>query len=433
MDALARLERLPLGRPHYRLLLLLGLGWALDAMDVGLISFTLPALSREFGLSPVQAGLLGSVGLLGMLFGALLGGRLADRFGRKAVVGYSLFLAGLGSLLTALAPSLSWVFLFRFLTGLGLGAELPVAASLMGEFSPKAHRGRMVVLLEAFWAVGWLLAALMGYLLVPSLGWRGAFLAGALPALYAAYLRLSLPESPRWLLAQGQVAEAEALVAAWERAFPGPLPEPRPEPAPRPLPYGALFRPPLLRRTLFLALAWFALNAGYYGAFIWLPSLLVAQGYTLVRSLAYVLLITLAQVPGYLTAAFLVERWGRRPVLVGFLALSAFSAWLLSRAASPLEVLLLGALLSFFNLGAWGAVYAYTPELFPTALRGSGAGLVAAVGRVGGILAPYATEALLPLLGQGGVLALHGGLLLLAGVFAWGVGVETRGKPLEEG
>lgn len=433
MDVLARLERLPLGRPHYRLLLLLGLGWALDAMDVGLISFTLPALSQEFGLSPVQAGLLGSAGLLGMLFGALLGGRLADRLGRKAVVGYSLFLAGIGSLLTALAPSLSWVFLFRFLTGLGLGAELPVAASLMGEFSPKAHRGRMVVLLEAFWAVGWLLAALMGYLLVPSLGWRMAFLAGALPALYAAYLRLSLPESPRWLLAQGRVAEAEALVAAWERAFPGHLPEPRPEPAPRPLPYGALFRPPLLRRTLFLALAWFALNAGYYGAFIWLPSLLVAQGYTLVRSLAYVLLITLAQVPGYLTAAFLVERWGRRPVLVGFMALSALSAWLLSRAASPLEVLLFGALLSFFNLGAWGAVYAYTPELFPTALRGSGAGLVAAVGRVGGILAPYATGALLPLLGPGGVLALHGGLLLLAGVFAWGVGVETRGKPLEEG
>lgn len=141
MDALARLERLPLGRPHYRLLLLLGFGWALDAMDVGLISFTLPALSRDFGLDPVGAGLLGSVGLLGMLFGALLGGRLADRFGRKAVVGYSLFLAGLGSLLTALAPSLSWVFLFRFLTGLGLGAELPVAASLMGSSVPRPTGG----------------------------------------------------------------------------------------------------------------------------------------------------------------------------------------------------------------------------------------------------------------------------------------------------
>lgn len=429
---LSRLERLPLGRPHYRLLFLLGLGWALDAMDVGLISFTLPALSREFGLSPVQAGLLGSAGLLGMLLGAALGGRLADRLGRKAVVGYSLFLAGLGSLFTAWAPGLGWIYLFRFLTGVGLGAELPVAASLMGEFSPRVHRGRMVVLLEAFWAVGWLLAALVGYLLVPDLGWRAAFLVGALPALYAAYLRLSLPESPRWLVAQGRLKEAEALVTAWERAFPHPLPLPSPVPAPKAYPYAALFRPPLLRRTLFLSLAWFALNAGYYGAFIWLPSLLVAQGYTLVRSLEYVLLMTLAQVPGYLTAAFLVERLGRRPVLVGFLALSALSAYLLAQASSPGELLLFGSLLSFFNLGAWGAIYAYTPELSPTTLRGSGAGLAAAVGRVGGILAPYATGALLPAWGPGGVLALHGGLLLLAGLFALGVGVETRGRPLEE-
>ncbi len=121
------------------------------------------------------------MGLLGMLLGALLGGRLADRFGRKAAVGYSLFLAGLGSLLTALAPGLAWVYLFRFLTGLGLGAELPVAASLMGEWSPKAHRGRMVVLLEAFWAVGWLLAALLGYLLVPAFGWRGPSSPGPFP------------------------------------------------------------------------------------------------------------------------------------------------------------------------------------------------------------------------------------------------------------
>lgn len=431
MDLLARLERLPLGRPHLRLLLLLGLGWALDAMDVGLIGFTLPALIREFGLSPAQAGLLGSAGLLGMLLGAALGGRLADRLGRKAVVGYSLFLAGAGSLLTALAPGVGWLFLFRFLTGVGLGAELPVAASLMGEMSPRAHRGRMVVLLEAFWALGWLLAALLGYLLVPSWGWRAAFLAGALPVLYAAYLRLSLPESPRFLLAQGRVREAEAVVAAWEKAFPGPLPEPVPLPPPKPLPYKALFQPPLRRRTLFIGLAWLALNAGYYGAFIWLPSLLVAQGYGLVRSLEYVLLITLAQVPGYLLAAFLVERLGRRPVLVGFLGLSALFAYLLGQAQGPGQVLLFGALLSFFNLGAWGAVYAYTPELFPTALRGSGAGFAAALGRVGGVLAPYATGLLLPALGPGGVLALHGALLLLAGAFAYGVGVETRGLPLE--
>ncbi|RTG94747.1 MFS transporter, partial [Thermus scotoductus] len=175
---------------------------------------------------------------------------------------------------------------------------------------------------------------------------------------------------------------AEALSRAWEGAFAGPLPEPKAAEVPRPLPYGALFRPPYGRRTLFIALAWLTLNAGYYGAFIWLPSLLVAQGYTLVRSLEYVLLITLAQLPGYLLAAFLVERVGRRPVLVGFLGLSALFAYLLGQAGSPGEILLFGSLLSFFNLGAWGAIYAYTPELFPTALRGSGAGLAAALGRV---------------------------------------------------
>lgn len=130
-------------------------------------------------------------------------------------------------------------------------------------------------------------------------------------------------------------------------------------------------------------------------------------------------------------AAFLVERLGRRPVLVGFLCLSALFAYLLSRAGSPHEVLLYGSLLSFFNLGAWGAIYAYTPdpELFPTALRGSGAGLAAAVGRVGGILAPYATGAFLPLMGPGGVLALQGGSSFLRAFSPTGSGWKPGGGP----
>ena len=115
MNAIARLERLPIGSPHFRFLYLLGLGWALDAMDVGLISFTLPALAKEFHLTQAQAGLLGSAGLLGMLLGAAFGGRLADRFGRRGVVAVSLMIAGLGSLLTALAPTPAWLFFFRFL------------------------------------------------------------------------------------------------------------------------------------------------------------------------------------------------------------------------------------------------------------------------------------------------------------------------------
>ncbi len=433
MDVIAAIERLTPGPRHRTLLLMLGLGWAFDAMDVGLIAFTLPAIKRDFALLPAQAGLLASAGLFGMLIGALFGGRLADLWGRATMIRYSLAAFGLGSLFTALAPDYGWLLFFRFLTGLGLGAELPVASTLLAESLAAPYRGRFLVWLESFWALGWLVAALIGFVLVPWLGWRAAFALGALPALYVLYLRRALPESPRWLLARGRKEEATRALA-W-------LAEGSVETAAAAAPasasvkvqgYAALFQPPLLRRTLFIALAWFTLNAGYYGAFIWLPSLLHQQGFSLVRSLGYVLLMTLWQVPGYLSAAYLIDRIGRRPVLVGYLSASALFAWLLAHAQSPTEVLLWGSLLSFFNLGAWGAIYAYTPELFPTALRTSGAGLAAAVGRVGGILAPWATGALLKALGFSGVLSLHAGLLLAAGVFAHLVGAETRGRPLTE-
>lgn len=431
MNALKRLERLRPGPMHRALLLLLGVGWALDAMDVGLIAFTLPAIKGEFGLGGAAAGLLASAGLFGMLIGALLGGRLADLWGRATIIRSSLLAFGLGSLLTALAPTYSALLFFRVLTGLGLGAELPVAASLLGETIAARYRGRYLVWLEAFWALGWLLAAFIGYLVVPAWGWRTAFVLGALPAAYAAYLRRRLPESPRWLFAAGRSAEAARVV---EHLAQGALedPEASAPPPPQKRSFKDLFRPPLRRRTLFIALAWFAMNAGYYGAFIWLPSLLVAKGFPLVRSLGYVLLMTLWQVPGYLSAAWLLDRVGRRPVLAGYLAASAAAAWFLAHAKSPAEVLLFGSALSFFNLGAWGALYAYTPELFPTALRSSGAGLAAAVGRVGGILAPWLTGWLLKPLGFGGVLSLHAGFLLSAGIAAYLVGVETRGRPLEE-
>ncbi len=431
MAVLARLERLVPGPAHVRVLWLLGLGWAFDAMDVGLIAFTLPAIKKDLGLAAAAAGLLASAGLFGMLIGALAGGRLADLYGRSVLVRTSLLGFGVGSLLTAAAPGYGGLLLFRFLTGLGLGAELPVASSLLSELVPSRYRGRFLVWLEAFWAVGWLVAALVGFLVVPSLGWRVAFLVGALPAFYVLYLRQALPESPRWLLARGKEAAARAVVerlAAGAKEA-GPAPEPKPA---RPRGYLELFRPPLARRTVFIALAWFLLNAGYYGAFIWLPSLLHQQGFTLVRSLGYVLLMTLAQLPGYLSAAWLIDRVGRRPVLVGYLLLSGVFALLLGRAGSVAEILVYGSLLSFFNLGAWGSIYAYTPELFPTALRASGAGLAAAVGRVGGILAPYLTGALLARLGFTGVLGMHGLFLLLAGAMALLVGIETRGRVLEE-
>jgi putative MFS transporter len=161
-------------------------------------------------------------------------------------------------------------------------------------------------------------------------------------------------------------------------------------------------------------LVWFAVNFSYYGAFIWLPSLLVAAGFPLVRSFEYTLIITLAQLPGYAASAYLVERWGRRLTLAVFLAGSAVSAALFGFGAvsgSEAQIIVFGMLLSFFNLGAWGALYAVTPELYPTLMRGTGAGWAAGVGRIASILAPLSVP---PLLLVGGAPALF---VVFAAVF----------------
>lgn len=164
-----RLDELPLSREHWRIVLLSGLGWMFDAMDVGLVAFVLVSLGRDWELSRPQLGLVASAGFLGMFLGALLAGRLADRYGRRTLFLANLLLYSFGTLLSALSWNFSSLLLFRFLTGIGLGGELPVAAALVSEFAPARHRGRLLVILESFWAYGWILAAIIGLLVVPQL------------------------------------------------------------------------------------------------------------------------------------------------------------------------------------------------------------------------------------------------------------------------
>lgn len=191
-----RLDAGEVGRGHWRVTLLAGFGWMFDAMDVGLVSFVVVALARDWGLSQGQVGIAISVGLFGMFVGAAASGALADRYGRRAVLMGTLLVYSLATGLTALAWGYGALLILRFVTGLGLGGELPVASTLVSEVAPTKRRGRMVVLLESFWAYGWILAALIGFLVIPQYGWRVAFLIGALPALYVLVLRRGLPERP---------------------------------------------------------------------------------------------------------------------------------------------------------------------------------------------------------------------------------------------
>ncbi|MBS9373357.1 MFS transporter [Rhodococcus sp. B50] len=431
-----RLDDLPFTGRHRRLLTGSGVGWALDAMDVGLISFVMAALAVQWDLSSTQLSWIGSIGFVGMAIGASLGGLLADRIGRRQVFAATLLVYGLATGAAALSTSVAMLIVLRFVVGLGLGAELPVASTLVSEFAPRRIRGRVVVALEAFWAVGWLLAALIGYFVVPTSdnGWRWALAVGLVPAAYALVVRFGLPESVRYLESRGRQAEAESIVRDYERsAGVAYVPDEGHEPVTvaEPVARGSVWAPNLRRRTAALWIVWFGINFSYYGAFIWLPSLLVAQGFDLVTSFGYTLLITLAQLPGYGVAAWLIEVWGRRMTLGVFLAGSAVSAGLFGLAETPGTIVAAGMALSFFNLGAWGALYAIGPELYPTPVRGAGTGSAAAFGRLASIIAPLLVPVLLDTGGNGLVFGAFAASFVVAALAAFTL-PERAGTVLDE-
>ena len=428
-----RMGRLPFTREHTRTLLGAGTGWALDAMDVGLISFVGLAIATSWDLTRTEQSWLLSIGFVGMAIGATFGGLLADRYGRRTVFAVTLLVYGLATGASALATGLAALLVLRFLVGLGLGAELPVASTLVSELSPTRIRGRVVVALESFWAVGWVLAALIGFFVVPRFeeGWRWAFAIGLVPAIWAVVVRWGLPESPLFLERRGRVEEAEAVVRRFETSAGVDHQDSRPLPAAAPRTPGQLWSTAYRVRTAGIWLVWFCVNFSYYGAFIWLPSLLYAQGYDLVRSFGYTLVITLAQLPGYAVAAFLVEVWGRRVTLATFLVGSAASAAFFGVADGTAQVLAAGMALSFFNLGAWGALYAITPEIYPTTIRAAGAGAAAGFGRIASIVAPLSVPLVLGWWGSGGLFAIFGATFAVGALAAYVLLPEQAGDALD--
>lgn len=403
-------------------------------MDVGLVSFIIAALAVHWNLTPTESSWVASVGFVGMAIGASIGGLLADKIGRRSVFALTLLVYGLATGASALATSLTVLLIFRFIVGLGLGAELPVASTLVSEFAPRRIRGRMVVILEAFWAVGWIAAAIIGTFVVAEgeNGWRWGLLIGTIPAAYALVVRFGLPESVRFLESKGRHEEAEEIVQSFEaEADPRDYDKTSHEPTDTTgVEASSIFARPLLKRTICFWIVWFCVSLSYYGAFTWIPSLLVADGFTLVRSFSFTLIITLAQLPGYAVAAWLIEVWGRRPTLAAFLVGSAFSAFFFGLASSEWQIIVAGCFLSFFNLGAWGALYALGPELYPTAIRATGTGAAAAFGRVASIAGPLLVPAVIASAGNIALFGIFAASFAIAALAAFLL-PEQKGKVLE--
>ncbi len=384
------LQRVGYGRFQRRLLVICGLGWAADAMEVLLVSFALPAMSQEWSLTVAQKSLLSTAIFLGMLVGAVFWGRLSDRIGRRAGFVLTIAIDSLFGLASAFAPGFGWFVALRVMTGFGVGGTLPVDYGMFSEYLPVENRGRRLVMLEAFWALGTVAAAGVAWLIVPHLGWRWLFAISALPGIILFAVRKNVPESPRYLFAHGRKDEARAVLGQVAAINGTTLPDGELE-ASSTAAQGRmadLLAPELRRTTILLWLVWFLISIGYYGAFTWLPSWFRSKGFSLPSVYPNTFIMAVAQIPGYLSAAWLVERWGRTRTLGAYLLAGGACAWLFALAVTPTAVVASAVLLSFFALGAWGALYAYTPEAYPTIIRTTGIGAASGWTRIAGAIAP---------------------------------------------
>jgi len=422
------------GRFQKRLLGIFGLVWAADAMQVIAIGFTAASIAASFGLTVPQALQTGTLFFLGMFAGATLFGRIADRIGRRKVLLLTVTCDAIFGLASVFAPDFMTLLVLRFLTGMAVGGTLPVDYAMMAEFLPPRNRGRWLVWLEGFWAIGTIIVALTAW--IASLAgavetWRWIFAVAALPALIGIGLRLWVPESPMFLLRQGDEAAARKVVdrvltANGARALPAQVRLVAPEvPAAR----QGLFGPELRNQSIAVFATWFLVSLSYYGVFVWLPAELVKGGFGFVRGYGFLVLLALAQVPGYALAAHGVEAWGRKLTLQIFLLLSAAGCLMFTLASGPWLVAISLLLMSFALLGAWGALYAFTPELYPTGLRGTGMGTASAVARVGGLLAPSLLGVVVAR-GFGTAIAVFAALLVVAAFATLLIRTETRNRAI---
>lgn len=423
------LERAGAGAYQRRLMGIFGLVWAADAMQVLAVGFTAASIAASFGLTVPQALQTGTAFFFGMLLGAAGFGRLADRYGRRRVLIITVACDAVFGVLSVFAPNFAILLVLRFLTGAAVGGTLPVDYAMMAEFLPAKNRGRWLVFLEGFWAIGTLIVALAAWgasLAGVADAWRYIFAVTAFPAVLGLGLRFLVPESPLFLMRSGRSEEAKAVVNRMlvvnGRA---PLDAGTGLFQPDVTKGQGIFSPALRQRSIMILAIWFLVSVSYYGVFTWMPAKLAGDGFGFVRGYGFLVLVALAQIPGYALAAYGVEKWGRKPTLIGFCLLSALGCLLFTLATGGAMIAASLLIMSFALLGTWGALYAFTPELYPTESRATGMGAAGAMARLGGLLAPsllgYAIAQ-----GFGVAIGIFAGLLVLAAIAATMINAETR-------
>lgn len=434
----ARLDRLPMTSAHRTAFIALAFAYFFELGDLNTFAYAAPAVIKQWGISVHTVALITSASFGGMTIGALSGGKLANHFGRRRGFVFATVLYGLCSLLNAAAWDVTSLAVLRFVTGIGLSAMTVIANTYISEFFPRHVRGRYMGLTMTVGLIGIPATAWVARVLVPmgTWGWRLVFVWGALGVI-AAIIGRAMPESPRWLSVQGRTAEAEAVVTHLEQralARYGTLAEPQEhadEPAaPRP-PYAALFRPPHLGRTLLLSMISITGTVGFYGFMSWVPTLLFERGFSVVKSLTFVSVISVCNPLGALLAADLMERFERKWFNAGasFMVVVCGLAYGFSR--DPTWIMVFGALMVIgLQAGATGS-YIYASELFSTDVRSLGTGFTYGIGRLANVAGPFIVAWVYAGLGYEAVFAFVAGCYVLRGL-GYAYGPRTTGRSLEE-
>ena len=429
-----------------KLMVISGLGYTFDAIAIALIAFILPVVIAPFHLSGIQSGVLGASTLIGYFVGATFWGLVGDKYGRKQSIQYTLIIYAIFSLLSAFSTNFSELTIFRIIAGFGIGGESAVIAPYFSEFVPRKFRGRYTGMLTGFFSFGFIISAFLGYFLVPipNIGWRIASVITALPIFYVIVLRFRLPESPRWLRLHGKDAEADSVLntITGSTELPAEIDGKPVETymseivkvlsnARRGNSFKQIWSKAYRKRTSMLWILWFTTGFAYYGFFVFVPTLLVDRGYTLIKTLSMSLLIFIMQFPGYYSAAFFIERFGRKTGVTTYMIGGAIAAILLSQSSTTLEIIILASAMSWFLNGLFGGVYIYTPEQYPTDFRTSGMGYASSFARIGAIISPIAFGILAVSIHFSGVFVISFIVMLFGAISVLILGTETKDKDLE--
>ncbi len=446
----ARLDRLPMTKSMWIMAVLLTFGGLFDGYAIGLIGALGPGLMKSGIFTATTVSLFGLSGLAsfvaslfaGLLVAALLVSYVADRFGRRAIFAYSLLWFGIANFIMAFQTTADGVNLWRFISALGIGVELVTVDAYLSELVPRRVRGQAFAFLQAMSAIAFLIAYFLSWQLIPNApfgydGWRWVAWIGSVAAVVIWWIRLGLPESPRWLAQQGRIEEAERVMARIEARAeadsgrPLPAPEPPHYQDPRKGSILEIFSPHYLKRTIMLILFNFFQTVGFYGFVAWTPTLLIAKGIRITESLEYSMIINIAAVVSpFLIMSFadgLERKWH---ACGSCLAIAIFGIWF-AGVTTPGALILLGACLAMSTQWLSYALHNYQSELYPTRIRARGIGFVYSWSRLSGILTPFFVAFFLRHFGPTGVFAFVALCMAIVILSVAALGPSTRRLQLE--